>query len=62
MGKDSLKDKSYTEHLTCSKETKKLIMGNCIQDFLEHHPEFENMNITSGFILAKMAEFYLKGE
>jgi len=49
----------YKCHLVCSPETKKLIMEDCVEEFLEHHPEFEGMNITHNFILKKIGDFYL---
>ncbi len=52
--------KEYKHHLTCSKETKDMILNDCVKEFLGHHPEFEQMNITSGFILRRLAEFYIK--
>lgn len=52
-------EKNYTDIMKCSKETKDLIMINCKDDFLEHHPEFKGVNITQGFMLKKIAEYYL---
>jgi len=52
--------KGYTEHLTCSKETKNMIMINCKEEFLKHHPEISDIKISSGFMLKKIAEFYMR--
>jgi hypothetical protein len=53
-------EKTYTEHLVCSKTTKKLILNDCVEEFLEHHPEFKGYNITQDFILRKIVEYYLE--
>ena len=55
-------EKNYTVHLTCSKETRDLIMITCVNVFLRHHKDFKGMKITSGFILKKIAEYYVKDE
>ena len=47
-------------HMTCSKETKEEIMGSCIQLFLQEHPEMIGMNLSQGFILKKIKDYYLK--
>lgn len=54
------KDRHYTTHLTCSKKTANLIMNECIKEFLIHHPDFEGMRISQGFILKQVAEHYLR--
>lgn len=50
----------YSAYLTCSEETKKNLMGDCIELFLEYHPEMKGITITQGFILEKVVEFYTK--
>jgi len=57
---EEISEKKYIEKLSCSKSTKKLIMQDCIKEFLRHHPELKGMNITQNIILRNMAEFYLK--
>lgn len=52
----------YRHHLTCSKETKDMIINDCIKEFLTHHKEFQATRITSGFILRRLAEYYLKND
>ncbi len=47
-------------HLTCSSETKDLILNECVNEFLKHHKDFEGMNVSQGFILKRIAEYYLK--
>ncbi len=52
-------EKGYTEHLSCSPETKQLIIKNCTEEFLKENPQFEGMNITHNFILKRIAKHYL---
>ncbi len=47
-------------HLTCSQETKDLILNECAEEFIKHHPELNGMKVSQGFILKKITEFYLK--
>ena len=56
----STENNNYSERMSCSKETKDLIMNECVKEFIFHHPEFEGSNITQGFMLRKLAEFYIK--
>lgn len=58
--KEGINEKKYKVHLTCSKETADAIMKNCVKEFLEHHPDFEGMKISQGFILKQIAEHYLR--
>lgn len=53
-------DRNYVVHLTCSKTTRKLIMENCIKEFKKHHPDFEGMKISQGFILKEIVDYYLR--
>lgn len=53
MGKNRVK-------MTVSPEVKKIIMVDCKNSFLEHHPEFKGIHITENFMLTKIAEVYLK--
>lgn len=53
-------DRNYGVHMTCSEETRDLIMQDCLNDFLTHHPEFKGMKLSQGFMLKKIAETYLK--
>lgn len=55
-----LEDKNYSEKMTCSVKTKKLIMLDCKQEFLYHHPELKGTKITQGQMLLQLAIFYLK--
>lgn len=57
---DEINGKHYKIHLTCSKKTADMIMNDCIREFLAHHPDFEEMKISQGFILKKLAEHYLE--
>ncbi len=52
--------KHYRIHLTCSQKTADMITTDCIREFIAHHPEFEGMKISQGFILKKIAEHYLQ--
>ena len=53
-------DRNYVVHLTCSKKTSKLIMDDCIKEFLTHHPDFEGVKISQGFILKEISQHYLR--
>ena len=69
MSKKSIKDQpihnNYSEKsarvkLTVSQSTKDLIIKDCKEEFLKHHPEFDGMKITENFIARQIADFYLK--
>ena len=53
-------DRNYECQINCSKETKKLLTEDCIEEYLSYHPEMRGINITQGFILRKVIEHYLK--
>lgn len=55
----TINEKGYEETLKCSKETKDLIINNCIEEFLDHHPELKGSHVTHNQILKQIAEFYL---
>lgn len=57
-----VKERGYECHLTCSKETKKLIIEDCKKEFLKHHPEFKGMSISCGFLLKKIGVYYIENE
>jgi len=52
--------KGYGEKLSCSKDTKNLIMSQCVDEFLRHHPELKGINVTQNMILNHIGNFYLK--
>lgn len=52
-------NKNYNVHLTCSKATRDLILIDCVKDYIKHHPEHIGINITHGFILRQIADYYL---
>ena len=54
-----VKEKGYTERLSVSKTTKKKVLDECTQEFLQHHPELEGSNITANQIVLKIAKYYL---
>jgi len=56
------KERNYSETLRCSPSTKKLILENCVEEFLKYNPEFKGMNMSQGFILRRIAEHYLDSE
>jgi hypothetical protein len=45
--------------LACSEDTHRLIMEECVQEFLKHNPDFEGIHITHDMILRRVALFYL---
>jgi len=55
-----LTERHYTDAMKCSKETKQLIMSDCIREFIKYNPDFDGMNITQGFILKKIALHYIE--
>ncbi len=56
----SINERGYTETLKCSKETKKIIMDDCVKAFLKDNPDFQGMKISQNFILKRIAKVYLK--
>lgn len=52
-------EKSYRSHLLCSKEIKMMIMKQCVDEFLRHHPEMVGIKISQGFMLRRLALYYL---
>ena len=57
---EEINERKYSTRLACSESTKKLIMEDCIKDFLSHHPELSGINVTQNMILRQIAEYYLK--
>ncbi len=57
---EEINERKYTARLACSESTKKLILNDCIEDFLSHHPELSGINVTQNMILRQIAEYYLK--
>jgi len=47
------------KHIVVDEDTYNLIMGDCLNEFLEHHPDFEGMKLTQNFILKKIVDYYL---
>ncbi len=37
------------------------LLNECKEEFLKHHPEFEQMTISYNKIVYEMAKFYLSG-
>ena len=56
---EEINERKYSTRLACSESTKKLIMKDCIEDFLSHHPELSGINVTQNMILRQIAEYYL---
>ncbi len=46
-------------HMTCKKETKDLIMGECKDYYMKFHPEEKGRTITQAEMLHRLAEFWL---
>ncbi len=53
-------DKNYTEKISCSKETKKLLEKYCVELYMDNHPEMKGKKITQGHIMRQVVEFYLR--
>lgn len=51
----------YIEKLCCSKETKDMIMRDCIEVFFKENPKLRGIKVTQNMILYRIAEFYIKG-
>jgi hypothetical protein len=47
-------------HLACSRETKRLIVEDCVQEFLRYNPDFVGMKVTHELILRRLALYYLE--
>jgi len=60
MYKESTNEKTYTEHITCSKIDKKRLMEQCIPLYVEDNPQMEGMNITQGVIIKKVIDYFLR--
>jgi len=46
--------------LSCSQETKNLILDLCIKLYRQHHPELDHIPISQDKILYEIAIYYLK--
>ncbi len=55
----AINSRLYIDKLSCSKATKKLIMKDCVKEFLKHHPELHGLKITQNMMLTQIAKFYL---
>jgi hypothetical protein len=53
-------DPDYRRYMTCSQKTKNLIMIECKKEYLKHHPEHEEFSLSQGFMLSKIAQYYLE--
>ena len=53
-------ENSYEQRLSCSKETKNLLLKDCTELYLRHHPEHREIKLSQGFILKKVVKFYLE--
>ena len=51
-------EKGYTHRLSISKSTKEKVLVECVDEFLQHHPELEGSNITANQIVLKIAKYY----
>ncbi len=56
---EEVNERKYSTRLACSESTKKLIMEECAEEFLAHHPELRGINITQNMMLRQIAEYYL---
>lgn len=52
-------ERKYSTRLSCSESTKKLIINDCVEEFIAHHPELRGINVTHNMILRQIAEYYL---
>lgn len=46
--------------LVCSSETKILILNDCKEEYLRHHPEMRKVPISQEKILYEVARYYLE--
>ena len=63
MAKTKLKTSVKGGHrrkVYCNDETFNRIMTDCVDEYLEHHPEFKTMKITQPFIMEKISKFYME--
>lgn len=52
-------EKNCSERITCSVSTKDLLLDECKQEYLKHHPEMEGVILTQSFLVRKVIDFYL---
>jgi len=61
MGEKKLNNKHrINRHLACSQEVYTLIITNCINEYLKHHPEMLGAKISHNHILRQIGEHYIK--
>jgi len=46
--------------LSCSNDTKELILKSCLDIYRQHHPELDHIPISQDKILYEIAIYYLK--
>jgi len=51
---------SNRRHLLVDYEVYDLVIKDCKEEFLKHHPDFEGMKLTHNFMIRKLAEHYLR--
>lgn len=49
----------FSERLACTKETKDLIMNDCVKEFIKNNPELDGVYVTHEMILKRIAKYYL---
>lgn len=47
-------------NLRVEKEDLDLLMNECIEEFLKHHPEFKGMRLTHRFMFKTVVKHYLR--
>jgi len=47
-------------HLTCSQTVYDEITINCIEEYIEHHPEMQGAKISQNHILKQISKFYME--
>jgi len=47
-------------HIVVDEETYNRIRNECVQEFIDNHPEFIGISVSIKFIVQKMVEYYLK--
>jgi hypothetical protein len=45
--------------LSVTPKTRKMIVSDCVKEYLKHHPEMRNIEITQDKIAFEVARYYL---
>lgn len=46
-------------HLVVHQDTKDILLKDCVEEYLYHHPEMDGVFISHDYILKKVVDYYL---